>query len=217
MVLMVAAALPTSGVHAQSLSWRFAVSGTIAELHTPYTPVIYYLPYHPQRVVVLAPGYPWRDGTASDNVLNEYVRTFPNPHVSWPFGEAPGNGCESSATPSRQNAGTHAAALAPPSSRWLTVATAVPIHVMVGTRDGEQRPSAPGQVGSTRLERAHAWVKAMTALANRVGKPATVQFVSAPNPGDGKRETVEGKLRFVVSGAATCPYKNLNHATPTTS
>ena len=52
---------------------------------------------------------------------------------------------------------------------------------MVGTRDVEERPSAPGQIGTTRLERAHAWVDAMRALANSVGKLPTVQFVSVPN------------------------------------
>jgi hypothetical protein len=266
--------------HAQRPAWRFAVSGKVAELQTPYASVMYYVPRHPRRVLVLASGYPWPDGTVSDTELKEYVRSvmqrwvpfadqngvllvapafgndgfagfrgmcgsaiapdvfvdklidgpaslaipnlhgrfslvghsagaqfaarylvahpdrldvailsapstypFPNSTVAWPFGEAAGNGCEASGAPTGQDASGHSASnqFTPPVSQWLSVATSVPTYVMVGTRDVEERPSAPGQIGTTRLERAHAWVDAMRALANSVGKLPTVQFVSVPN------------------------------------
>lgn len=288
-VVVFAAAFSALSIQAQSHPWRFAVHGRIAELRTSYAPVVYYLPEHPQRVLVLASGYPWPDGTASDSELDEYVRTvvgrwvafanqnsvlliapefgnndfagfrglcgsivspdvfvnelidgpasmavaklhghfslvghsagaqfsgryllaspdrldavilsapstyaFPNPNVSWPFGEAPGDPCRTGGTHWNRDTSAHCiCAVAPPSSRWLMVAAAVRTYVMVGTRDREQRPWAPGQVGSTRLQRAHAWVKAMTVLANSVGKPSAVQFVSVPNAAHDEAKIVD--------------------------
>ena len=272
------AAVPLSlSCDAQTQAWRFTVSGKVAELQTPYASVEYYVPPHPRRVLVLASGYPWPDGTVSDAELKEYVRSvmrrwvsfadqngvlliapafgndgfagfrgmcgsviapdvfvdelidgpasaavpdlherfslvghsagaqfaarylvahpdrldvailsapstypFPNSGVPWPFGEAAGSACNASGgVPTRQHSAANQ--FAPAVSKWLSVATSVPTYVMVGTRDVEQRPSAPGQMGNTRLERAHAWVDAMRTLANGAHKLSTVQFVSVPN------------------------------------
>jgi pimeloyl-ACP methyl ester carboxylesterase len=285
------AAVPLSpSSDAQTQAWRFAISGKVAELRTPYASVMYYVPVHPRKVVLLASGYPWPDGTVSDAELKEYVRSviqrwvpfadqngvllvapafgndgfagfrgmcgsaiapdvfvdelidgpaslaipnlhgrfsivghsagaqfaarylvahpdrldvailsapstypFPNSKVAWPFGEAAGSGCEASGAPTSQDASGHAAAnqFAPPVSQWLLVSTSVPTYVMVGTRDLEQRPSAPGQMGATRLARAHAWVDAMRTLANSVGKQPTVQFVSVPNAAHDEEKIVD--------------------------
>jgi len=43
-------------------------------LDTRYTAVAYYVPAHPQRILVLAHGYPWPDGTVSDETLTGYAR-----------------------------------------------------------------------------------------------------------------------------------------------
>lgn len=276
--------------HAQTPGWRFAVSGKVSELRTPYTSVMYYVPVHPRRVVVLASGYPWPDGTVSDAELKEYVRTvmqrwvsfadqngvlliapafgndgfagfrglcgsaiapdvfvdelidgpaalaipnlhghfslvghsagaqfaarylvahpdrldvailsapstypFPNSKIAWPFGEAAGGACNASGGPSSQDASDHSAAnqFTPPVAQWLTVATSVPTYVMVGTRDQEQRPFAPGQIGTTRLERAHAWVDAMRTLASSSDRSPTVQFVSVPNAAHDEAKIVD--------------------------
>lgn len=276
--------------HAQTPTWRFAVSGKMAELRTPYASVMYYVPLHPRRVLVLTSGYPWPDGTVSDAELKEYVRTvmqrwvsfadqngvllvapafgndgfagfrgmcgsaispdvfvdklidgpaslaipnlhghfslvghsagaqfaarylvahpdrldvailsapstypFPNSAVAWPFGEAAGSGCKASGAPASQDASDYSAAnqFAPPVSKWLSVATSVPTYVMVGTRDQEERPSAPGQLGTTRLARAHAWVDAMRMLAKSVDRSPTVQFVSVPNAAHDEAKIVD--------------------------
>jgi hypothetical protein len=59
---------------AASANWRFAARDTIAILSTIYAPVAYYVPKDPKRALVLAFGYPWPDGTASDAKLLAYAR-----------------------------------------------------------------------------------------------------------------------------------------------
>jgi hypothetical protein len=46
----------------------------VGMLDTVYTAVAYYVPARPQRILVLAHGYPWPDETASDETLTEYAR-----------------------------------------------------------------------------------------------------------------------------------------------
>ncbi len=118
---------------------------------------------------------------------------FPIAKVAWPFGQGAGGACEASGASASQNANGRSATnrFTPPASQWISVATSVPTYVMVGTRDLEERPSAPGQMGTTRLERAHAWVDAMRTLAKSVDRPPTVEFVSVPNAAHDEEKIVD--------------------------
>jgi pimeloyl-ACP methyl ester carboxylesterase len=241
--------------------WTLMERGRVGTLETSYTAVAYYVPKNPIRVLVLAHGFPWRDGTQSDEALAAYARedasrwaafaeqnhtlllvpafggrsfpdyremagrtigpdeflnrlidgpvagiiphfdgrlnlhghsagaqfaarylvahperldqvilsapsTYPMPDtaVAWPFGMA-------------QGASAHRP------EGWLRAATEVSVTVLVGSRDTEQRPPAPGQRGSSRLDRAKSWVAAMGKLARSHGRESTIRFVEAPGLG----------------------------------
>jgi hypothetical protein len=53
------------------------------------------------------------------------------------------------------------------------------VTVLVGSRDTERRPAAPGQQGATRIERATAWVESMRRHAQGAGKAVSVRLVAA--------------------------------------
>jgi pimeloyl-ACP methyl ester carboxylesterase len=91
---------------------------------------------------------------------------FPDPHVMWPYGMAAG-----------RDPLTGHAAIAPPKTLWIAAATTVTVSVLVGSSDVEDRPSAPGQVGSSRLTRGRQWVEQMRALARAEGLVAKTGFV----------------------------------------
>lgn len=118
-----------------------------------------YLVTHPGRleaVVLSAPGaYPW-----------------PEPELPWPDGMAPAVRDELS--------GSRAGAVfTPHPERWLEAASQVPVTVLVGSRDtGVQQPE-PGQQGSTRIDRATAWVSSMHRLAAENGRAPAVELVRA--------------------------------------
>ena len=67
---------------------------------------------------------------------------FPSGNTVWPYGMAG----------------------APPAADWA-VACTVPAVVCVGADDRERRPDAPGQAGTTRVQRATDWVEAMRRYA----------------------------------------------------
>jgi hypothetical protein len=65
----------------------------------------------------------------------------------------------------------------PRPSGWLTAASEVSVSVLVGSRDTETQPAEPGQPGSTRIERAIAWVSSMHQHAKTSGRTPMVQLV----------------------------------------
>jgi pimeloyl-ACP methyl ester carboxylesterase len=253
--------IATSTCLGNARPWTSIARGRVATLKTPYTAVAYYVPKVPIRVLVLAHGYPWTDGTQSDDALAAYARedaarwaqfaeqthtiilvpafggsSFPNyremvgrtlgpdefinqlvdglaprliPHfdgrfdlhghsagaqfaarylvahperllhvilsapstypmpdrdVEWPFGMA-------------------RSTLAPQPEGWLRAATEVSVTVLVGSRDTEDRPPAPGQRGLSRLDRARSWVEAMRQFAQSCGRRSTIRLVEAPGLG----------------------------------
>jgi pimeloyl-ACP methyl ester carboxylesterase len=109
-----------------------------------------YLVTHPQRL---------------DEVILSAPSAFPmpDPGIPWPDGMAPARRFEFS----------------PRAAGWLAAASEVRVTVLVGSRDTERRPPAPGQQGSTRIERAGAWVESMRRHAQGSGKAASIRFVTA--------------------------------------
>jgi pimeloyl-ACP methyl ester carboxylesterase len=127
-----------------------------------------YLVTHPERlaaVVLSAPSaYP-----------------FPDPALPWPNGMAAVVRNELSGTPADGKAAHQAAGsvFTPRPAGWLAAASEVPVSVLAGSRDTEPRPAEPGQHGSTRIERALAWVTSMRRYAEAHDRPSTVRLVLA--------------------------------------
>lgn len=235
--------------------------GRVGTLSTPYTAVAYYVPRDPAGVLVLAHGFPWDDGTQSDEALAVYARedatrwalfaeqkhaiilvpafggrNFPSyrdmtgrmigpdefvdrlidgpvagliPHFNGRFdlhGHSAGAqfaarylvthparlDCVILSAPSTYPMpdvavawpfGMAKSARTPCTDCWLRAATEVAVTVLVGSRDTEERPPAPGQVGSSRLDRAKAWVAAMTKFADTHGRKSSIRFVEVPELG----------------------------------
>lgn len=88
---------------------------------------------------------------------------MPDPVIPWPNGMAWDKGRE----------------FTPEAAGWLTAASEVPVTVLVGSRDTDQRPPAPGQRGSTRMERAAAWVESMRHYAEASKKVPTIRLALA--------------------------------------
>lgn len=65
--------LSSSSCFAQHPTWVLARRGQVGILHTRYTDVAYYVPIHPEHILVLAHGFPWDDGTVSDKKLRAYA------------------------------------------------------------------------------------------------------------------------------------------------
>lgn len=75
-LLCLLSAVPAScgvDVRAEGRAWHMNVLETPAVLATPFADVAYYVPRDPQRVLVLASGYPWDDDTASPEQLRKYI------------------------------------------------------------------------------------------------------------------------------------------------
>jgi pimeloyl-ACP methyl ester carboxylesterase len=127
-----------------------------------------YLVTHPDRlaaVVLSAPSaYP-----------------FPDPGLPWPNGMAAMVRTELSGTPADGKAAHQAAGsvFIPRPAGWLAAASEVPVSVLAGSRDTEPRPAEPGQHGSTRIERALAWVASMRRYAEAHDRPSTIRLVLA--------------------------------------
>jgi hypothetical protein len=95
---------------------------------------------------------------------------FPDPAIPWPNGMAPAG---------RHGPGTSRAPFIPKPASWLTAASKVSVSVLVGSRDTQPRPAAPGQHGSTRIERAVAWVDSMRRHAEASHVVPTIELVLA--------------------------------------
>jgi pimeloyl-ACP methyl ester carboxylesterase len=111
---------------------------------------------------------------------------FPDPHVVWPYGMAAG-----------QHPVTGHAVIAPTKPRWIAATTTVTVSVLVGSLDVGDRPTAPGQVGSSRLTRGRQWVEQMRALARAEGLVAKAGFVVVEGLGhDEDAMTAPGQARL---------------------
>jgi pimeloyl-ACP methyl ester carboxylesterase len=154
--------------HIPRFSGRFSLHGHSAGAQFAAR----YLVTHPKRleeVVLSAPSaYP-----------------FPDPAIPWPNGMAPVvrdelSGSRADGKASRQAAGS---VFIPRPAGWLAAASEVSVSVLVGSRDTEPRPAAPGQQGSTRIERATAWVESMRRHAGASQRASTIRFALAAGLG----------------------------------
>lgn len=122
-----------------------------------------YLVTHPERldeVVLSAPStYP-----------------FPNPAVAWPNGMAEVARSDTGPPEARRRS-DRPRPFTPRPEGWLSAASDVSVSVLVGARDTELRPAAPAQLGSTRIERATAWVESMRRHAETNRRTPTVRLV----------------------------------------
>jgi pimeloyl-ACP methyl ester carboxylesterase len=126
-----------------------------------------YLVTHPQRleeVVLSAPStYP-----------------APDPAIPWPNGMGASVMDESGGSPAAGGGTGHVPAVfVPRQEGWLTAASEVSVSVLVGSGDTEPRPAAPGQQGSTRIERATTWVEKMHHFAEASQRTPTIRLVLA--------------------------------------
>jgi pimeloyl-ACP methyl ester carboxylesterase len=136
-----------------------------------------YLPIHPTRVteaILSAPSsYP-----------------FPDPAVPWPNGMAP-------AVRGTLSGDRDGSWVSPDPGGWLHVASECSVTVLVGSRDTEPRPFSTTQHGTTRVDRATAWVKAMNDLAELHGKVATVKLLLVPGLGHDEAAMAEPAQRIL--------------------
>jgi pimeloyl-ACP methyl ester carboxylesterase len=153
-----------AGKYIPSFSGRFSLHGHSAGAQFAAR----YLVTHPERleeVVLSAPGtYP-----------------FPDPSLPWPFGMAPVvrdqlSGSVADGKPSDQAAGS---LFVPRPDGWLTAASEISVSVLVGGRDLLPQSDEPGQPGSTRIERATAWVNTMHRLAEANSRASLIRLVRA--------------------------------------
>jgi hypothetical protein len=88
---------------------------------------------------------------------------FPDPATPWPNGMGKAGKASFAGGPPASGipAGRDIPACPPRPANWLAAATGVMVNVLVGSRDTEPRPAAPGQPGATRVERARTWVESM--------------------------------------------------------
>lgn len=120
-----------------------------------------YLVTHPQRL---------------NEVILSAPSTFPmpDPSIPWPYGMAPAKGQARPVRPGQEDTG-----FTPRPAGWLAAACEVSVTVLVGSRDTGLRPPAPGQQGSTRIERATGWIDSMRHHAEASHKPATIELLMA--------------------------------------
>lgn len=127
-----------------------------------------YLVTHPGRleeVVLSAPGaYP-----------------FPDLALPWPNGMAAvvRDHLSGSRTEGKAPDRAAGAVFIPRPQSWLTAASEVSVSVLVGSRDTEWQPPEPGQQGSTRIERAVAWINSMHGHADASGRTPKIRLVQA--------------------------------------
>jgi len=115
-------------------------------------------------------------------VVLSAASTFPMPDASvpWPHGMAPAAIQGVSRSPADRSASARPVAeFIPERAGWLAAATEVAVTVLVGSQDTEPRPRAPGQPGSTRIERATRWAESMRHHAEAWMKTSTIRLVVA--------------------------------------
>ena len=153
-----------SAKHIPRFSGRFSLHGHSAGAQFAAR----YLVTHPSRleaVVLSAPGaYP-----------------FPDPALPWPNGMAAVVRDELSGSADDGKVPDQAAGSVyiPEPSGWLAAASEVPASVLVGSRDTTPQAPEPGQQGSTRIERATAWINSMNQHAVNNGRTPMIQLVRA--------------------------------------
>lgn len=102
---------------------------------------------------------------------------FPSAEVRWPYGRLS----------------------APVRADWVAAASTSPISVCVGSDDVEPHPPEAGQIGTTRLDRATAWVEAMRRLAvDAAGIPQIDLFVAPGVDHDEIQMSICGQQRLAV-------------------
>lgn len=150
--------------HIPRFSGRFSLHGHSAGAQFAAR----YLVTHPARleaVVLSAPGaYP-----------------YPDPALPWPNGMAAVVRDELSGWADDGRAPDQAAGslYIPQPPGWLAAASEVPASVLVGSRDAAPQEPEPGQQGSTRIERATAWINSMNQHARSNGRMPMIQLVQA--------------------------------------
>ncbi len=153
-----------AGEHVPSFNGRFALHGHSAGAQFAAR----YLVTHPERleeVILSAPGaYP-----------------FPDPALPWPDGMAAVvrdqlSGSRADGKAPDQAAG---AVFTPRPAGWLEASSEVCVSVLVGSRDTDPQSPEPGQRGSTRIERATAWVNSMHRHAEASDRTPTIRLVQA--------------------------------------
>jgi pimeloyl-ACP methyl ester carboxylesterase len=150
--------------HIPSFNGRFSLHGHSAGAQFAAR----YLVTHPERleeVVLSAPGaYP-----------------FPDPALSWPDGMAAVVRDHLSGSRADGKAPDRAAGAVfiPRPEGWLAAASEVSVNVLVGSQDTEPQPPEPGQQGSTRIERAIAWINSMHRHAKASGRTPRIRLVQA--------------------------------------
>jgi pimeloyl-ACP methyl ester carboxylesterase len=150
--------------HIPSFCGRFSLHGHSAGAQFAAR----YLVTHPERleeVVLSAPS----------------AYSFPNPALPGPDGTAgivrdQLSGSRADGKAPGQTAGD---TFVPRPMGWLVAASEVSVSVLVGSRDTEPRPPEPGQRGSTRIERAIAWVDSMHRYAEANDRACTIRLVQA--------------------------------------
>ena len=88
---------------------------------------------------------------------------MPDPGIAWPYG---------------MGTVTDTGGFTPERAGWRA-AGEVSVTVLVGSRDTEPQWPAPGQSGTSRIERATGWVARMRQHAGAGGKVPTIQLVMA--------------------------------------
>ena len=153
-----------AGEHIPSFNKRFTLHGHSAGAQFAAR----YLVTHPGRleeVILSAPGaYP-----------------FPDPAQPWPGGMAPIVRDQLSGSPADGKAPDQAAGaiFRPRPAGWLEASSEVRVSVLVGSRDTDPQPPEPGQQGSTRIERATAWVTSMRQHAQANDRTPTIRLLQA--------------------------------------
>ena len=66
--------VPSVFCSTQRARWSLALRQRVGSLSICYTTVAYYVPRRPKRILVLAHGFPWTDGTVPDGKLTAYAR-----------------------------------------------------------------------------------------------------------------------------------------------
>jgi pimeloyl-ACP methyl ester carboxylesterase len=135
-----------------------------------------------------------------DTVILSAPSTYPmpDPAINWPYGERPAKLPLSAARGTRCGSSQHLEAeFTPKMSNWLVAAISVPVTVMVGSKDLEPRPPAPGNRGLTRYDRARQWVLAMNRLAEEANRAATVRFVTVKGIGHDEIGMMEPAQRIL--------------------
>jgi pimeloyl-ACP methyl ester carboxylesterase len=262
----------------QTPQWRLRPRQKVGMLDTVYTAPAYYVPRHPQQILVLAHGYPWPDETASDETLGGYARadverwaafaetrnvillapafggrnfphywrmlgrlirpdqfidelvdgpaarllpnfsgrfnlhghsagaqfaarylvvhpdlldqvilsapsTYPMPdlEIPWPYGMGRATVKALLAlVGGKEAAKEEGARFVPIPDGWIGAATRTSVTVLVGSRDTERRPPTDGQQGSTRIQHADSWVKAMQQFARSHNKVSNIHSALIP-------------------------------------